>query len=841
MGLPDNATPFPLRQPPLAALTPPAPAFEQVCDTGAPVDETYEMVRELGRGGMAIVYLMRERSTGLERAVKVVHTRFGEDEEALARFDREARLVAQLQHPNIVATYAVQWIEGVGFGLVMDHVAGRTLKQILRDDPPMSFERVTQILNDVAAALGHAHERGIVHRDVKPENIFVDDASGRALLADFGIARSVQRETQLTLSGAAIGTPTYMAPEQMDGGRADARSDLYSLGLVGWEILTGRRPWDGETLYNVIYHQKHDRLASIEVLRPDGPPRLAYAVEGLLEKSAASRWQSAAEFQAELTSTEKFTPRSQRDDPAADDATIALPVPVMSRVRRHVRRRVRLLTKHGAPVAAGAALLLGATLLLARASPAWLPTWLAASDGRTDTSRPSPTVAGRSASRGARTSGSGYGAASIMGIESMVALSGTPLQQFATGSSPTPVAVHAPDSNIAAVNVETNALGTVLAGAAAATSTVAPAVTRTPALPAAVATTSGSRVVIAAGGTHTCLIASAATYCWGANNAGQLGTGAAQTSTTPAAISGASHFVSIASGLSHTCALTARGAAFCWGNDDHGQLGDGGHSSRDVPTRVQFTQPLASVVSGAAFSCALTNAGHAYCWGAGTRGQIGDGAASDRASPSATGHGVTFRTLAAGWSHVCGLARDGQAYCWGANDAGQLGEGTTTDRSAPTPVHTGLRFITLSAGSTHTCAITVDGIVRCWGDNSYGQLGDGSLNAHLTPVAVTSAEKFTIVSAGSGYTCALTRNSAALCWGRNNYGQLGDGTTTARALPAVAAGGHAFTSVKAFGSHTCGTTISNDLFCWGYNMDGELGDGTREHRSRPTYIQKPVG
>ncbi|MEO7217690.1 MAG: serine/threonine-protein kinase, partial [Gemmatimonadaceae bacterium] len=325
-----------------------------------PFGESYEMIRELGRGGMAIVYLVRERATGKERAVKVIHTKFLGDQEAVARFDREARLVARLKHPNIVATHSVQWIDGIGLGLVMDHVQGRTLKQILKDGPPLSFEDATSTLNDIALALGYAHERGIVHRDVKPENIFIDEISGRAVLADFGIARSTQGETQLTMAGVAIGTPTYMAPEQIDGSAIDARSDLYSLGLVGWEMITGRRPWDGETLYNVIYHQKHDNLAALDALRPDTPPRLVYAIEGLLEKSPTTRWQTAAQFRAELASTEPPPPRVRNQAPAPDE-TVAIQVPVAEPERKTTRR-------FAVPVAI-AVLLLAAVLVFVWPSP----------------------------------------------------------------------------------------------------------------------------------------------------------------------------------------------------------------------------------------------------------------------------------------------------------------------------------------------------------------------------------------------------------------------------------------------------------------------------------------
>ena len=264
------------------------------------LEDDYEFVREVGRGGMATVYLARDRRHGRLVAVKAIHARYLEDPEAMARFAREAQLVADLVHPNIVRTHAVERVGEQTVAIVMEYVAGGTLRDALRQGGPLPYERVTRVLRDVAEGLRYAHGRGVVHRDVKPENVFLDRESGRACLSDFGIARSLESDTRLTLTGASLGTPAYMSPEQIDGLPVDGRTDIYSLGLVGWELLAGRRPWEGDTLYSVIYKQKHEPLPRLIELRPDIPHPLLYAIEGALQKHRDERWSNADEFIGQL-------------------------------------------------------------------------------------------------------------------------------------------------------------------------------------------------------------------------------------------------------------------------------------------------------------------------------------------------------------------------------------------------------------------------------------------------------------------------------------------------------------------------------------------------------------
>jgi hypothetical protein len=269
--------------------------------------DQYELLAELGRGGSAVVYRARDRRLGREVALKAVRLAPAlsvRDRAAeVARLAREARTTARLDHPHIVPVFAVHELRD-GLAVVMRYVPGRSLKQLLADEGALDPAHAVRLMVEVAGALDYAHAHGVVHRDVKPENIFVDAASGRALLADFGAARAGEGDVRVTRTGATVGTPAYMSPEQIDGGPVDGRADLYSLGLVAWETLAGRRPWAGAGLYQLLHHQKHDVLPPLAAVRPPALPPvplpLEYVVARLLEKRPAARWPSAAVLAAQL-------------------------------------------------------------------------------------------------------------------------------------------------------------------------------------------------------------------------------------------------------------------------------------------------------------------------------------------------------------------------------------------------------------------------------------------------------------------------------------------------------------------------------------------------------------
>ena len=256
----------------------------------------YELDREIGRGGMGIVYKAKDRRLKRPVAVKLLPPELAFRSEIRSRFLKEAETAASLSHPNIVPIYSVDERDGLVF-FVMAFVDGENLGMRLHRENRLDPDETRRILKEVAEALAYAHERGVVHRDIKPDNILLCSADdGRVMVTDFGIARAVTEgsDSRLTATGMAIGTPAYMSPEQSMGEREiDGRSDLYALGVVGYQMLSGELPFNAPSTPALLVKQISERPTPVDVHRPDAPPDLARAVMMLLEKEPANRFPTA--------------------------------------------------------------------------------------------------------------------------------------------------------------------------------------------------------------------------------------------------------------------------------------------------------------------------------------------------------------------------------------------------------------------------------------------------------------------------------------------------------------------------------------------------------------------
>jgi alpha-tubulin suppressor-like RCC1 family protein len=831
------------------------------------LEAEYEILGELGRGGTAVVYLARERELGREVAIKVIRAAYVEDEEAAARLVREARMVGGLQHPNIVVLYGTRRLRDRSLALIMQFVPGRTLKEEVAEKGPLPFERVTQILDDIGSALAYAHRRRIVHRDIKPENIYIDAETGAARLSDFGIARPWDAESGLTLPGTAIGTPAYMSPEQIEGGELDRRSDLYSLGMVGYEMLTGKRPWSGESLFSLIYKQKHEQLPPLDEVRPGIPLTLHLAIEAALCKDAGERWPDAESFLAAL----RGRPVPQAADevnigegtaagrglastggadaegdnggldirgPLAAGAAGAAPSKQMRRpdavddaVTVQYRRpfaepdpdQGRFAGE--APVAAAAGLEVGPAeelplwrrktslvaaglfvVLLATAVAAAVQPWLDSSPDMTADVPPVPVAVAAPPEVQAAGEGTIPAAAYVLlGAEQNGAVGDT-LQQ--------PLMVRVEDAS-----------GRPVAGAAVrfrvtdGSSVVAPEATTTDSTGLAIA-----RWVLLAPGPHRAeavvesLDGSPATFSATASTPGPArAVAVSPTQVTGRAGTPAPVVVRIedergepVAGVRVRFAVQGGGGTI---EPVTGVTGDDGTAEARWVLGGAGPQEASARIVGVSNTTVVFSAGNS-----------GPAALPVRAG------------LSAGGTHTCSLAGDGALSCWGGNDRGQLGDGSSTRRQSAVRIATPEPLAVVASGVSHTCAVSAGGTAFCWGSNGSGQLGDGSRTTRTRPVQVTTSERLSGIAVGASHTCGLAASGALYCWGDNTHGQLGDGSRSSRTEPVRAGGNREFRRIVLGWTHTCGIGTDGVTYCWGRNDAGQLGDGGTATRTTPTPV-----
>jgi serine/threonine-protein kinase len=268
-------------------------------ETDAVIDERYQVIAHLGSGGMAEVYCATDLQLGRKVALKILHERFAADEEFVERFKREASSAAGLQHQHLVAVYDRGEWDGTSY-IAMEYVAGKTLKQIITDnDPPkpLDAQRAVDLTVQILRAARFAHRRGVIHRDFKPQNVIVDD-EGRAKVTDFGIARA--GASDMTQTGSIMGTAQYLSPEQAQGHAVNARSDLYSIGIILYELLTGKVPFEADSAVTIALKQVSEAPIAPRRLNPAVTPELETVVLRALMKDPRERFSDADEFIAAL-------------------------------------------------------------------------------------------------------------------------------------------------------------------------------------------------------------------------------------------------------------------------------------------------------------------------------------------------------------------------------------------------------------------------------------------------------------------------------------------------------------------------------------------------------------
>jgi serine/threonine protein kinase len=258
------------------------------------VEGKYKIERMVGKGGMGAVFLAHDLTLDREVAIKVLPPDISQDPKVIQRFQQEAKTAAKLDHTNIIPIYRVESEGGLNY-FVMKYIAGTSLEDVLEQKQPLTADYIQRVLWEAACALGHAHQRGIVHRDVKPANIMFDH-DGRVMLTDFGISKALQAASGFTGTGMIIGTPHYMAPEQAKGQQVDGRADQYSMGVVGYRMITGQLPFAGDSVHTILYKHIFEPAPRTSSIRQGMPPHLSESISRALAKEPDQRYPTMEDF-----------------------------------------------------------------------------------------------------------------------------------------------------------------------------------------------------------------------------------------------------------------------------------------------------------------------------------------------------------------------------------------------------------------------------------------------------------------------------------------------------------------------------------------------------------------
>jgi eukaryotic-like serine/threonine-protein kinase len=288
----------------------------------------YELGEQIARGGTAQVFVARDLLLGRPVALKVLFSELSSDSAFVARFRREAQAAANLSHPNIVPIF--DWGEADStYFIVMEYVDGEALSSIIRTQAPLAPAQAASVASDIAKALAYAHRHGVVHRDVKPGNVLIT-ADGQVKVTDFGIARATGADEQVTQTGLVMGTATYFSPEQAQGFAVDGRSDVYSLGVVLYEMVTGKPPFSGESPVSIAYQHVRERPQPPSIVNPAVPAPLEAVILQAMAKSPADRYQTADALRADLDRFVHGQPVLARAASGEDEATISVPATTLA-------------------------------------------------------------------------------------------------------------------------------------------------------------------------------------------------------------------------------------------------------------------------------------------------------------------------------------------------------------------------------------------------------------------------------------------------------------------------------------------------------------------------------
>ncbi|MFT4087991.1 MAG: protein kinase [Gordonia sp. (in: high G+C Gram-positive bacteria)] len=646
----------------------------------------YTVVRRLGGGGMGEVYLVQNPALGRHEALKVIDAGAEASVDFTERFTREAQIVGSLHHPNIITVFGYGTHENVPW-FTMVHLEGHDLTSAHLVDSD-----VVTIANQTASALDYAHKRGVIHRDVKPANIFLtygDDGELIVTVLDFGIAR-LSGAVSLTGTNTHIGTLEYSAPELVDSTDATPAADQYSLACTLYELLTGNLPFTAGSIAALVKAQAMAPAPPLSTHRPDLialDPVFARA----LARDPADRFPTCRAFAASLAAALR----------PGESGAIGPQVGISRRMTAALRSHALPSRFHTLP-----------------------PIKSEQSFGREQTQpRRKARFYVALASVALLTAVAAIYCVARPGVAG-ISRSATAI----AGSYPTTCAI----SNSTLWCWETSGFGELSYG------------TDIHGLHP-VRIDLADVTAVATGRGSTCAISGGAPYCWGANGYDNDG------SSIPTRVQGLANVTAIATDGTSYCAVYA-GLPFCWGSNQFGQVGD--HTTIDRPSPIRINlKNVTSITTADQSTCAVAD-GTAYCWGSNAFGQLGDGTTTDRHTPTRINGLKNVTTITTGGSATCAIA-DRTAYCWGSNAHGELGDGTSTDRHKPSRVNAIENVSSITTSDSSTCAVA-DRAAYCWGLKASKLPGDGTIIERRIPLRVTGIDNITAVTTSAASTCAIS-------------------------------------------------------------------------------------
>ncbi len=342
---------------------------------------------------------------------------------------------------------------------------------------------------------------------------------------------------------------------------------------------------------------------------------------------------------------------------------------------------------------------------------------------------------------------------------------------------------------------------------------------------------------VSVGETHACAISTKGKlYCWGWNHEGQLGfNNAGENASIPTQVDKASNWKAVAVGDYHTCALQGTGAVYCWGHNNAGQLGVKTPGDTPKHFRVGGTALFTSLATAKSHTCARKKDGSLWCWGSNNDGQLGNGSTKDAKTPVRVGTATNWKNFATGFFHTCATRTDGTLWCWGHNSSGQLGLGNTADQTRPKKVGSGKTWVSVATSDNSSFGLKKDHTLWCWGSQASGVLGLGGGPSQKSPVQVTSAtdNDWAKLDMGGSNACATKTSGALWCWGSNSYGQLGQGNLAMKGIPTLVAGATC-NSVSVGNDLICAVRSDKSIICAGGNNFGQIGNGTPGLKRTPS-------